>query len=57
MLTTALVIAAVVIVAILFVASWSYARRQRSDGLQRTEQLRQQFGPEYDRTVAARKAS
>jgi FtsZ-interacting cell division protein ZipA len=48
----ALLIAAVVIVAILIVASWSYARRQRSDALQRSEQLREQFGSEYDRTVA-----
>jgi FtsZ-interacting cell division protein ZipA len=49
----ALVIAAVVIVAILIVGLWSSARRQRSQGLARSEKLREQFGPEYDRTLAA----
>lgn len=48
----AIVIAALVIVAILVVAVWSSARRQRSDGLKRTEKLREQFGAEYDRTLA-----
>ena len=49
---TALIVAAVVIVAILIAAVWISARRQRSDGLQRTEKLREQFGTEYDRTLA-----
>jgi FtsZ-interacting cell division protein ZipA len=48
-----LIVVAVVIVAILIVVAWSSARRQRSDGLARTEKLREQFGPEYDRTLAA----
>jgi FtsZ-interacting cell division protein ZipA len=48
----ALVIAAVVIVAILILALWSSARRQRTRDLQRSERLREQFGPEYDRTLA-----
>jgi FtsZ-interacting cell division protein ZipA len=52
MLGAALVIGAVVIVAILIVAAWSSARRHRSEGLQRSDKLREQFGPEYDRTVA-----
>jgi FtsZ-interacting cell division protein ZipA len=51
MLTTALVIGAIVIVAILVVAAWSSARRHRSEGLQRSEKLREQFGPEYERTL------
>jgi hypothetical protein len=50
--TAALVIGAIVIVAILVVAAWSSARRHRSEGLQRSEKLREQFGPEYERTVA-----
>jgi FtsZ-interacting cell division protein ZipA len=48
----ALVIAAVVIIAILILAVWSSARRQRNQGLERSEKLREQFGPEYDRTLA-----
>jgi FtsZ-interacting cell division protein ZipA len=48
----ALVVGAVVIVAILIVAVWSTARRRRSEGLLRSEKLREQFGPEYDRTLA-----
>jgi len=52
MLGAALVIGAVVIVVILIVAAWSSARRHRSEGLQRSDKLREQFGPEYDRTVA-----
>lgn len=49
--TAALVIGAIVIVAILVVAAWSSARRHRSEGLQRSEKLREQFGPEYERTL------
>jgi hypothetical protein len=45
------IIALVAIAAILIVAAWSTARRQRSQGRQRSEQLREQFGPEYDRAV------
>ena len=52
MLGAALVIGAAVIVVILIVAAWSFARRHRSEGLQRSDKLREQFGPEYDRTVA-----
>ena len=48
----AFIIVAVVIVAILIVVAWSTSRRQRSAGLQRSEKLREQFGAEYDRTVA-----
>ena len=48
----ALVIAALVIVAILIAVAWSSARRQRSQGLTRSEKLREQFGSEYERTVA-----
>ncbi len=51
----ALIIAAIVIVAILVVAAWLYStqqRRQRNETQQRSEQLRQRFGAEYDRTVA-----
>jgi FtsZ-interacting cell division protein ZipA len=47
----ALLIGAIVVVAILIVASWSLARRQRSEGLQRTAGLRERFGSEYDRTL------
>jgi FtsZ-interacting cell division protein ZipA len=49
--SAALVIGAIVIVAILVGAIWSTSRRQRSQGLQRSEKLREQFGPEYDRAV------
>jgi hypothetical protein len=45
---TALVVALVVLVAIVAVAAWLYTREQR-----RRQQLRERFGPEYDRTVAA----
>ena len=48
----ALIVAAVVIVAILIAVAWSTSRRQRREGLQRSARLREQFGPEYDRTVA-----
>jgi hypothetical protein len=51
----ALIIGAVVIVAIVIVAARLYATqqtRQRVETEQRSEQLRQRFGPEYDRTVA-----
>jgi hypothetical protein len=39
------VIVALVVLAIIGVVAWSYTRKQRS------EQLRGQFGPEYERTV------
>ena len=41
-----LIIVAVVIIAILIAAAWWYSMRQRS------ERLRERFGPEYERTVA-----
>jgi type II secretory pathway pseudopilin PulG len=53
--TAALIVAAVVIVAIVIVAARLYSTqqtRQRNEKEQRSEQLRQRFGPEYDRTVA-----
>ena len=49
---TALFIAAGVVGAILIVAAWSYSRRKRSEAHTLSDQLREQFGPEYDRTVA-----
>lgn len=39
------IVVILVIVAIIGLVAWSYARKQRS------QQLRGQFGPEYDRTV------
>jgi FtsZ-interacting cell division protein ZipA len=48
----ALVVGAVAIVVILIVASWVYSGRQRSRGQKRSEQLRERFGSEYDRTLA-----
>jgi len=51
MSTAAFIVAAVVIVAILIVAAWLYSTRQRSHTNQRSQQLRDQFGSEYDRTV------
>jgi hypothetical protein len=47
-----LIVAAVVIVAILIVAAWSLSMRQRSGQRQRSETLRERFGPEYERTLA-----
>ena len=47
-----LIVAALVIVGIVIAVAWSSARRQRSQGLARSEQLREQFGPEYERTLA-----
>jgi hypothetical protein len=47
-----LIIGAVAILAILLVAAWSTARRQRSSAQTRTGQLRERFGPEYDRALA-----
>jgi len=44
--TTSLIIIVVAIIVILLVALWFYSRRLRS------VQLQQQFGPEYQRTVA-----
>ena len=48
----ALIVAGVVVVAILIAVAWSTSRRQRREGLQRSARLREQFGQEYDRTVA-----
>jgi hypothetical protein len=48
----ALIIAAVVVVAVLLLVAWSASRRQRQEGLAHSQKLREQFGPEYDRTVA-----
>ena len=53
--TAALIVAAVAIVAILLVTARFYSAqrgRQRIDSDQRSQQLRERFGPEYDRTVA-----
>jgi FtsZ-interacting cell division protein ZipA len=50
--TAALIVAAVVIVAVLILVAWSASRRQRQSGLAHSQRLREQFGPEYDRTVA-----
>jgi hypothetical protein len=47
-----LIVGAVVIVAILIVAAALYLRRQQSTTQQRSDKLREQFGSEYDRTVA-----
>ena len=46
------VVAAIVIVAILAVAAWSYSTRQQSGRRLRSEKLRERFGPEYERTLA-----
>jgi hypothetical protein len=50
----ALAIGAVVIVAIVIVivAAWYYSSRQRGQTQERSGQLRERFGSEYDRTVA-----
>lgn len=45
-MSTELLVAAVVIVAIAIAAAWWYSTRRRS------EQLRESFGPEYERAVA-----
>jgi len=45
------IVAAVVIVAILIVAAFLVSTRQRSQKRQRSEKLRERFGPEYERTV------
>lgn len=53
--TAALIVAAVAIVAIVLVTARFYSAqrtRQRSETDQRSQQLRERFGPEYDRTVA-----
>jgi hypothetical protein len=46
-----MIVGAVVIVAILIVAAYVLSRRQRTGNSQRTQQLREQFGSEYDRAV------
>jgi len=51
MSNVAMIVGAVVIVAILIVAAYVLSRRQQSGNRQRTEQLRSQFGTEYDRAV------
>ena len=50
--SAALIIAAVVIVAILTLVAWSSARRRRTEGLRHSARLQEQFGSEYDRTLA-----
>ena len=53
--TAALIVAAVAIVAIVLVTARFYSAqrtRQRAETDQRSQQLRERFGPEYDRTVA-----
>ena len=52
MSSSAFIVAAVVIVAILIVAALWVSTRQRSQKRQRSEKLRERFGPEYERTVA-----
>ena len=47
-----LVVAAVALVVILIVAAWLSSTRQQSRKRQRSEQLRERFGPEYERTLA-----
>ena len=47
-----LVIAAVGVIAILILAVWTSARRQRSADQRHSEQLHEQFGTEYERTLA-----
>lgn len=47
-----LVVAAVGVIVILLAAVWSSARGQRSRDLRRSEKLHEQFGPEYERTLA-----
>jgi hypothetical protein len=52
--TAALLVVAVVIVAVVIVAAHLYSThqtRQRVETEQQSQQLRQRFGPEYDRTV------
>jgi hypothetical protein len=60
MSTELIAIGVAVVLTVLLVAAWSYSRRQRSADQRRSEKLREQFGPEYERTVAktgsARKA-
>ena len=53
--TAALIVVAVAIVAVAIVAARMYSTRQTRQRIEtdkRSEQLRQRFGPEYDRTVA-----
>ena len=52
MSTEAFIVGAIVIAAILIVAAIAMSRRQQSGRLQRSESLREKFGPEYDRTLA-----
>ena len=40
------------VLTILLVAAWAYSRRQRTEDRKRSERLREQFGSEYERTVA-----
>jgi len=53
--TAALIVAAVAIVAIVLVTARFYSAqrtRQRAETDQRSQQIRERYGPEYDRTVA-----
>ncbi len=45
---TTLIVLAIVVVVVLAIVAWAIMQRQRS------EELRQRFGPEYDRAVAER---
>jgi FtsZ-interacting cell division protein ZipA len=47
-----IVIAVVAIAATLLVAAWATSRRQRNQSRQNSVRLHEQFGTEYDRTVA-----
>src|ERR1035437_162579 len=52
MTTELIAIGVAAILTILLVAAWSYSRRQRSADQRRSEELREQCGAEYERTVA-----
>ena len=52
MTTEALIVAVAVVVAILIVVAWATSRRQRNQSRQNSVRLREQFGTEYERTVA-----
>jgi FtsZ-interacting cell division protein ZipA len=52
MSTELLILGAAAVVAVLLAAAWLLSSRQRSNTEQRSGQLREQFGSEYDRTLA-----
>jgi hypothetical protein len=52
MSTEVLIGGAILIVALLIAAAWLLTKGQRSRGRQKTAKLREQFGSEYDRTLA-----